>query len=47
MGWGSLVPGVGPDAQAVINNQVGEDYDIYIGILGHRFGTQTWGEPFG
>jgi len=41
MGWGSLVPGVGPDAQAVINNQVGEDYDIYIGILGHRFGTQT------
>ena len=43
MGWGSLVPGVGPDAQAVINNQVGEDYDIYIGILGHRFGTQTQG----
>lgn len=41
MGWGSLVPGVGPDAQAVINNQVGEDYDIYIGILGHRLGTQT------
>jgi len=41
MGWGSLVSGVGPDAQAVINNQVGEDYDIYIFILGHHFGTQT------
>jgi hypothetical protein len=36
-----VVPGVGSDPQAVINNQIGDNYDIYIGILGERFGSRT------
>jgi len=35
------VPGVGADPQAVINEQFGENYDIFIGILWTRFGTPT------
>jgi hypothetical protein len=34
-------PGVGEDPQAVINEQVGDDYDVFIGILWQRFGTPT------
>jgi len=34
-------PAVGSDAQSVINNQIGDDYQIFIGILGKRFGTPT------
>lgn len=34
-------PGVGTDAQAVINEQIGDDYDIFIGIMWKRFGTPT------
>jgi len=34
-------PSVGTDAQAVINEQIGDDYDIFIGILSGRFGTPT------
>ncbi len=34
-------PALGKDAQAVINAQIGEDYDIFIGIMGARFGTPT------
>lgn len=34
-------PSVGKDPQAVISQQIGDDYDIYIGILGSRFGTPT------
>jgi len=34
-------PGVGDDAQDVINKQIGDDYDIFIGILWGRFGTPT------
>jgi hypothetical protein len=33
-------PDFGTDAQAVLNRQLRE-WDIYIGILGHRFGTPT------
>jgi hypothetical protein len=32
---------VGRDAQDVINQQVGDEYDIFIGIFWHRFGTRT------
>jgi hypothetical protein len=40
--WESdLVPGIGPDPQAVINSQIKGRYDIYIGLLGARFGAQT------
>ena len=31
----------GQDAQAVINNQIGNDYDVFIGILWKKFGTPT------
>jgi hypothetical protein len=35
-----VVPGVGSDAQQVINAQT-QDYEIYLGMLGTRFGTPT------
>jgi hypothetical protein len=34
-------PGFSEDAQAVIQDQIGDDYDIFIGILWTRFGTPT------
>ena len=34
-------PGFGQDAQDVINRQVGDDYDIFLGIMWGRFGTAT------
>ena len=34
-------PAIGADAQAVINDQIGKDYDIFIGIMYKRFGAPT------
>lgn len=34
-------PGVNSDAQAEINRQIGTGYDIYVGVIGPRFGTPT------
>jgi len=34
-------PGFSADAQAVINDQIADQYDIFIGVLGTRFGTPT------
>ena len=34
-------PGLGIDAQDVINRQIGDDYDIFIGIMWTRFGSPT------
>jgi len=34
-------PGLGDDAQDVINRQVPPDFDLFIGIMWHRFGTPT------
>jgi len=34
-------PSIGEDAQAVINRQIGKQYNIFIGIFGSRFGTPT------
>lgn len=34
-------PSVGIDAQSVINKQIGNDYDIFLGIMWNRFGTPT------
>lgn len=34
-------PDVGTDPQSVINNQIGDDYEVFIGILWSRFGTPT------
>lgn len=34
-------PGFGDDAQAVVNVEIGDDYDIFIGMLWGRFGTPT------
>jgi len=33
-------PDIGADAQDVINRQIG-DYDIFIGLMNHRFGSAT------
>jgi hypothetical protein len=37
----TAVPGVGADPQAVINEHIGDNYDIFIGMLWGRFGTPT------
>ena len=34
-------PGFGADPQDVINSQIGEEYDIFIGIMWGRFGSPT------
>lgn len=34
-------PGFGEDAQDVINKQVGDNYDIFLGIMWGRFGSPT------
>lgn len=34
-------PSAGVDAQDVINNQIGNDYDIFIGLMWKKFGTPT------
>jgi hypothetical protein len=34
-------PGLGDDAQAVINEQIPQDYDLFVGIMWCRFGTAT------
>jgi hypothetical protein len=34
-------PSIGVDAQDVINEQIPEDYDIFVGIMWHRYGTPT------
>lgn len=36
-----VVPGMGTDPQAVINDQIGSKYDIFLGILWARFGMPT------
>src|SRR5436190_5964228 len=34
-------PSLGVDAQSVINEQFSDEYDIFLGIMGARFGTPT------
>ncbi len=34
-------PGFGEDAQDVINKQIGDEYDIFLGIMWGRFGSVT------
>ncbi|MFM0366326.1 DUF4062 domain-containing protein [Paraburkholderia sediminicola] len=36
-----VIPAIGNDPQAVINEQIGDNYDVFIGILWARFGTPT------
>ncbi len=36
----SVYPNLGGDPQAVVNEQIG-DYEIFVGILGARFGSRT------
>ncbi|WP_417209251.1 DUF4062 domain-containing protein [Antarctobacter sp.] len=36
-------PEFGNEPQALINRQIGEDYDIFVGIICSRFGTPTSG----
>ena len=37
----SVHSGIGEDAQDVINRQVPEDYDIFLGMFWNRVGTKT------
>jgi hypothetical protein len=34
-------PGIADDAQAVVNDQIPKDYDLFIGIMWSRYGTPT------
>lgn len=34
-------PAIGEDGQDVINTQIGDDYDIFLGLMWGRFGTPT------
>lgn len=34
-------PSFGEDAQAVINEQIPDDFDIFVGLMWYRFGTPT------
>ncbi len=34
-------PSFGEDAQSIINEQIQDDYDLFIGIMWYRFGTPT------
>ncbi len=34
-------PAIGADAQDVVNQQIGDEYDIFIGIMWGRFGSPT------
>jgi hypothetical protein len=34
-------PTIGKDAQSIINEQIGDDYDIFVGLMWTRFGTPT------
>lgn len=36
-----VYPAIGEDGQAVINEQIGHDYDIFIGIMYKKFGAPT------
>ena len=47
LGSEDVIPGFGSDPQSVINEQIPEDYDIFLGILWHRFGTPTGRAPSG
>ena len=42
IGWETdSFPGIGDDAQDVINKEFGNDYDIFVGIMWHRYGSPT------
>ncbi|MBN2251236.1 MAG: DUF4062 domain-containing protein, partial [Candidatus Altiarchaeota archaeon] len=42
IGWEThAYPGISTDPQAVINKQIDDDYDIFIGIMWKRLGTPT------
>lgn len=48
VGWDThVVPGVGCDSQAVINEQINNDYDIFLGIMWQRIGSPTPREQSG
>lgn len=36
-----VIPGMSSEPQQLINDQVGSNYDIFLGLLGARFGTPT------
>jgi hypothetical protein len=42
VGWpDDIRPGVSSDPQSEIDHQIGSGFDIYVGIIGSRFGTPT------
>lgn len=37
----NVIPGFGIDGQSVINDQIGDKYDIFVGLMNTRFGHPT------
>ena len=37
----STRPGIGSEPQDIINSQIGDEYDVFIGILWGRIGSPT------
>lgn len=37
----SVTPGMGADAQDVVNEQIGDSYELFVGIMGDRIGSPT------
>ncbi len=41
VGFEQVGSGIGTDPQDVINRAIGDEYDIYLGLMGNRLGTAT------
>lgn len=41
LGWEQFPPGIGVEPQAVVDASIADNYDIFVGVLWTRFGTET------
>ena len=45
--WESVAPSLADYPQEVINSQIGDDFDVFLGVMWGRFGTPTASAPSG
>ena len=41
VGWEFVSPGIGSYPQDVINTEIDKNYDVFVGIIANKFGTET------
>lgn len=41
VGWEEVPSGIGSDPQEVVNLSIGDDYDVFLGLMGRRLGSLT------